>query len=204
MDSELKFDLHIKTITNKAMKLYGWLVRNLVSREKTIIIRIYKTLIRPNLEYASSVWCPSRHDLIEMLERIQRKVTKLLNEFRCTTISYSDRLKTLQLPTLQWRRNYLDLLQVHQILHGDLSIRKQLFQYVSEISDAALRRHKLSIYKGCFHSSIYKNHFVNRVIDQWNSLPDVILDISNFKVFKKTLKNFLLEHGKYKPFEWAD
>ena len=120
MDSTLIYKQHIQKIVNEAMKRYGWMVRNLVTRDRHVIIRIYKTMVRPILEYASSVWSPYRVGLINQIERVQRKVNKLVLRH----LSYPHRLELLKLPTLKWRRYYLDLLKVHAIVHGNQQTRK--------------------------------------------------------------------------------
>ena len=52
------------------------------------------------------------------------------------------------------------------------------------VSGASLRRHRYNIYKANVHTDMYKHHFVNRVVDQWNSLPEALLDLPAIK-FKK-------------------
>ena len=200
IDGSLSNKPHIQKIVNQAMKIYGWMVRNLVTRDKVVILRVYKSLIRPILEYASSVWSPHRIGLIDQLERVQRKVTKLIYR----DALYSDRLTMLKLPTLRWRRNYLDMLRVYSIVHGDESLRRELITFSSEvsISDANLRRHRYTIYKANVHTEIFKHHFVNRVVDQWNSLPEPLLDLLQQSLFKKQLKSYLLTNGKIEPYVW--
>ena len=156
---------------------------------------MYKTLIRPSLEYASSVWSPTRVGMIIKLEKVQKRITKLV----CRTGSYSDRLRALKLPSLRWRRNYLDLLRVYQIIHGNQQLRKQLFTFSNEVTESNLRRHKYNIYKTKVRTDIYKHHFINRVTDQWNALPTDLLDAPRFSLFKSQLKAHLLATGA--PYE---
>jgi len=193
MDETLSYKAHIETVVNKAMRTYGWLSRNLTTRDRQVVVKVYKTLIRPTLEYASSVWSPSRVGMNDRLEKVQKKITKLVAR---NAGSYSDRLRTLKLPSLRWRRNYLDLLKVFQVVHGDQKFRKQLFTLSAEITDSNLRRHRLAIYKNKVHTDLLKHHFTNRMVDQWNALPEELLDIPGvkFKLFKTKLKVHLLSH----------
>jgi hypothetical protein len=199
MDPTLCYKTHIEKAIGKAMRIYGWITRSLITRESCVIIRTYKSLIRPILEYCSSVWSPSRRDLISNLERVQRKVTKLVFK---SYLPYSERLQKLQLPSLQWRRTYLDLLRTHQVVHGNVSIRKQLFKFTSEVSTSTvnLRRHRFSLYHAGVHCELYRNQFANRVITKWNALPDNLLDITQFALFKSKLKQYLLV--SIDPYKW--
>ena len=199
INSELSFKQHIESIISRALKLYGWLVRNLVTRNYFIKIRMYKAIIRPTLEYASTVWSPSRTSQIVQLEKIQRKFTKFALNWT-NNCSYEERLQRLSLPTLLWRRRYLDLLMTHRIIHGPTVIRQILFKLHSEQSTLNLRKHRFAIFKVTFRSDIYKHHFVNRVVDSWNSLPFDLLDIMNFSDFKKRLKIYL--YLNFNPYKW--
>ena len=195
----LSYEEHIFAICNKATRMYGWLTRTLVTKDTLVMIRVFKALIRPILEYASTVWSPTHVGLILKLESIQRKVTKFA--FRNNPVlEYSDRLRLSKLPTLVWRRLFLDLLMVHRILHGEATLRKELFKLSSEISSTNLRRHCFTIYKDSFSCNIYKHHFAIRVVDEWNALPHDLLNVVNFTIFKKQLKMYLLSN-KY-PNQW--
>ena len=139
MDSRINFKTHVQSIVNKCFKIYGWMVRTLVNRDKTIVLAIYKSLIRPNLEYASSVWNPSAVGQSQILEKVQRKITKLILS---KDIPYGKRLEILKLPTLKWRRMFLDMLRVYEVLHMEPELRRQLFTLNSEKSNVNLRRHR--------------------------------------------------------------
>ena len=102
MDSMLSFKPHIQDIVAKSLKLYGWMVRTLVTRERDVVLKIYKTIIRPNLEYASSFWNPTAAGQIKLLEKVQRKVTKLILG---KNLKYNENLQIQNLPTLKWRRH---------------------------------------------------------------------------------------------------
>ena len=72
-------------------------------------------------------------------------------------------------------------------------IRKTLFTFNSEISNTSLRRHRLALYKEEVHSNVFKNQFANRVIDSWNSLPSLLVNLPTFHLFKSNLKRHLME-----------
>ena len=56
--SNLKFDQHITTIVNKANQLLGLIKRSFCYMDKTLFLKLYKSSIRPHLDYGNSVWYP--------------------------------------------------------------------------------------------------------------------------------------------------
>ena len=75
---------------------------------------LYKTLVRPVLEYGNSVWKPYFKKDSELLEKVQRRSTKLVRPIKDK--SYPSRLRELRLPSLVYRRQRADMLQVFRIL----------------------------------------------------------------------------------------
>ena len=63
---------------------------------------LYKAIVKSQLEYAVSVWCPYRKEDILRIEKVQMRATKLVSSVK--NLSYTDRLKKLKLPTLKFRR----------------------------------------------------------------------------------------------------
>ena len=71
-------------------------------KEKELIIPLYKTIVRPHLEYSIQAWRPYRKKDIDTLERVQRRAIKMIPKPR--NISYEMRLKECGLTTLETRR----------------------------------------------------------------------------------------------------
>ena len=113
---DMKFDIHINNIVNKANRLLGLVKRILI---------IYKSIIRPVIDYGDSVCNPSLKQHIQIIENIQRRGTKLVPEL--VNMNHTDRLKMLNLPTLKYRRKRGDLIQVFKILNGHYDINWEDF-----------------------------------------------------------------------------
>ena len=75
---------------------------------------LYKIFVRSHLEYAESVWNPHYMYLINDLEKVHKRDTKLLRQ--CKHLNYRQHLEFLNLPTLVFRRNRVDILDVFKIL----------------------------------------------------------------------------------------
>ena len=116
IDDEVKFSNHIQTQVNKANRAIGALKHSYKFMDKASFLILYKSLIRPHLEYASPVWSArTKHDQ-DSLERVQRRATRLVPAI--SALDYSNRLKELKLPTLSYRRQRADAIQLFKITHG--------------------------------------------------------------------------------------
>ena len=76
--------------------------RNIAYKEMFLIIPLYKAIVGPHLEYCIQAWNPHLRKDVDMLEKIQRRATKLIPELRDQT--YEERLKECGLTTIETRR----------------------------------------------------------------------------------------------------
>ena len=107
--------------------------------------RGYCNRLRPSvcpLWYATSVWSPMFKKDSITLENVQRRATRLVNSLSGRT--YEDRLKTLGLPTLEYRRLRADVIQVYKILNQIDRVDIDKFFTMSELST---RGNSLKIFK---------------------------------------------------------
>ena len=102
IDPLLNFNEHILNTTNKARKLCGMIVRNLDYKNPEIFIPLFKSIVRPILEYANCVWSPHKRKDIDIIEKVQRHFTK--NIVGMKELPYEERLQILKLPSLEYRR----------------------------------------------------------------------------------------------------
>ena len=67
-------------VTAKGNQIIGLITRNQMYKEKELIIPLYKTIVRPHLEYCIQAWRPYRKTYIDILERVQRTSTKTIQK----------------------------------------------------------------------------------------------------------------------------
>ena len=84
--------------------------------DESSFILLYKSMVRPHLEYANSVWCPHKLGDIKEIEKVQKRATKLVINLK--KIPYTNRLQRLKLPTLKYRRLRGDMIEVFKITHN--------------------------------------------------------------------------------------
>ena len=56
--------------------------RNITYKDKSLIVLLYKAIVRPHLEYCIQAWSPYLRKDIDMLEKIERRATKLIPGLR--------------------------------------------------------------------------------------------------------------------------
>ena len=109
----------------KGNQILGLIRRNIVYKETDLIIPLYKTIVRPHLEYCIQAWRPYRKKDIDMLEGVQRRATKMIQKLR--NISYEMRQKECGLTTIKARRLRGDQIEAFKILNGYENVDRNIF-----------------------------------------------------------------------------
>ena len=82
-NTSFNFEDHVRNSIAKANGTIAWLTRSMISREPSVMLGLYKSLIKPHLEYCSQAWAPmARHgnwSLIPELEGVQRSFTRMIS-----------------------------------------------------------------------------------------------------------------------------
>ena len=136
----LSFEQHISNVANKANRLIGLIRRKFTYMDNQLFLTLYKSLVRPHLDYGNLVAYPVTKKCKQVIENVQCRAIRLVPELR--KLSYPDRLKELSLPSLAFRRQRFDLIQVFKIIHHIDDIDHSTFFTYAE-SDH-LRGHCLS------------------------------------------------------------
>ena len=173
----------------KANTVLGMIKRNIVYKSKDVIVRLYKALVRPKLEYCVQAWCPYLKKDISILERVQKRATKMIEGY--TNMSYEDRLSNTGLIKLEKRRARGDLIQVFKIIKGiDKVDYRQFFEITDSNRSHKTRGHNLKIIKVGCKSDIRKHFFSQRVVNAWNGLTQFVVDADTIDSFKNRLDKF--------------
>ena len=187
---------HLNKI-NKANALVGLIRRSFSHLDGKMFKKLFITFVRPHLEYAQAVWQPHLVKHKKIIENVQIRATKLVDGLK--ELSYEDRLKELDLPTLEFRRARGDMIEAFNHIHRydkdaispkfcqrNRPSRKHNFQVIEHRSTDGERGHQFN--------SFY-NHF-NRI---WNNLPSEVVDAESVDSFK----NQLDKHWEDAPLKYA-
>ena len=82
---------------------------------KDMMLHLYKSLVRPVVEYGNIIWGPYYITDQRAIKKIQRRATKLIPELRQYT--YQEQLHKLSLPSLAYRRQRGDMILLYQLIH---------------------------------------------------------------------------------------
>ena len=178
----------IESCISKANQMICWITRNLISREKLLMLRVYKTLIRPHLEYCVQLWNPAAEHgnwyLILRIEGVQRRFTRMIEEVGL--LPYSERLQILGLTTLVERRSRGDLIEVYKASHG-VSQLNGVFKFGRSGFNLVCKPGRSKVTK----INNLKRNFINeRVMLFWNKLPIDVKNASCLNDFKSGLETF--------------
>ena len=110
VDKDLNYTEHMNTTVKKAKNICYMLMRSISYKCPEIMVPLYKSLVRPILEYGNVIWCPYKVKDIDFIEDVQRYYTKRI--IGMSELSYEDRLMKLKLPSLAYRRVRGDMVEV--------------------------------------------------------------------------------------------
>jgi hypothetical protein len=124
ISDDLKWESHIKNICGKANKTLGFLRRNLNIGSTSVKEQAYKSLVRPSLEYACSVWDPHLKSDINTIEMDQRRAARYVTNRQRSTSSVGDMLQHLKWRSLEDRRRDARLVMMYTISQGKVAVSK--------------------------------------------------------------------------------
>ena len=180
-NTSFNFKDHVRNSIAKANRTIAWVTRSIISREPSVMLGLYKSLIKPHIEYCSQAWAPmARHgnwSLILELEGVQRSFTRMIDGVGLLT--YRDRLDKLKLTTLLERRVHGDLIEMFKIQEGFVSYGFDLFGRAGRTVADRSKPHRFTTNETDF--------FAQRVLCYWNSLPALVKASESVTSFKSRL-----------------
>ena len=178
----------------KANQMAGHIYRIVTHKSVQSVVPLYNALVRPHLEYCSLVWSPYLKKDILSIDKVQRRVSKMIPSI--SALTYEERLKRTGLISLENRRLRADLLEVFKILKGFVKVDPATH---FSMSDRRSRGHMLKLEKPRARLELRRHFFSNRVIDAWNSLPGHMVEATSTNMFKAALQR--LPHGAFKSWK---
>jgi len=114
--------LAYNTITNKAKNSLRFIRRNVKTQNKQLKEAAYRTYVRPQVEYCSTIWHPWQKHLTHRIEMIQRSATRYVQNDYHYTSSVTNMLRELKWSTLEQLRNQASLTMLHKIHNKQVNV----------------------------------------------------------------------------------
>ena len=187
--NDLSWNTNIDKSIVKANSTIGWTMRNIISRERNVMLSIFKTLVRPHLEYCVQLWapCPDHGNwkTIMKIEGVQRRFTRMISGIG--HLPYQERLEELQITTLIERRARGDLIECFKIFKGIANYGSNLLTF---------SRSGYNLINNTRPAGRLSRAFPARVTNYWNKIPDTVKDCATVDAFKGRLQTFKKERSQ--------
>jgi hypothetical protein len=191
VDEQLKFQEHLAAKVNQANKLLGLIWRTFDYKDKENLLLLYKSLIRPHLEYASQAWAPHLRKDIEALESVQRRATRMMPGLK--ELSYEERLKNLKLPTLAFRRLRGKMIEIYKMTQGHYE-DQTIWTRIKRTPHAGTRGHSHKLQAKGARVDARKHSFFVRAVEPWNSLSSHVVEAPSIVAFERRLDKHWKDH----------
>ena len=182
LTDNMKWDQHINNICDKANRTIAFLRRNLSIGATSVKERAYFTLVRPLVEYASTVWDPHTQKSTKKVEMVQRRAARYAKNRHRNKSSVTDMLSTMNWRSLEDRRRDARLCMLYKVDRNLVAIKKDK----RLIPPKRRTRHS----QGRAYQTLScrtegrKNSFFPRTVCDWNALPPDITEAESLAAFK--------------------
>ena len=188
ISNKLSWTNHVTSIAKRASQRLGALYRVRSYLTKESILYLYKTQIRPILEYCSHLWSRSTATGTALLDRIQNRVNNLIGpELSQKLEPLSHRRDVSSLSLFYRYQTGLCSSQLHRSVPPLKQFKRQL--------RSAASSHKYTLEVTRCRTAHYQNSFFPQTTKLWNTLPaNVFPDSPNLTKFKTSINRSLKWH----------
>ena len=174
-----------------AQRVLGQICRAFHYRDKLVFIQLYKTYVRPHLEFSVQAWAPWSQADKDLIEKVQRRAVGMVSGL--TAGSYEDKLAELGMVTLEERRHQADMALTYKILTGREAVDPATWFIPASENGRETRATAgmLNVQRRTGRLEVRRNFFSVRTCEAWNSTPDAVKK-------QKTVNGFKMAYAKYR------
>ena len=189
VDSGMTWSEHIGRTVSRARQTCGWALSVFKCRDKTLMLTLYKSLIRSILDYCSPLWSPVAIGQIQLVESVQRTFTSRISNMG--ELNYWDRLKELRIMSIQRRHERYFMIYMFKLKVG--LVPNDIGIIIEDTGRCGFKAKvpPLPVFKSAKIQSLYDRSFSTRGPKLWNCLPKSVRDQTEMNKFKSELGAFL-------------
>ena len=185
LQKDLRWNRQTEFATGKATKVLNFVRRNFYHVKPAVKEKLYHTLIRPHLDYATAAWDPHTSKNIKSIERVQKRAARFVTNTYGRDTSISNILASLGWSSMQERRKQHRLSCLHKMINGKLDI--DYLNYIQPKLARARRGHDCQFQQTHSRTDAFANSFFMRTVPEWNQLaPETVIHTDPVK-FKTAL-----------------
>ena len=183
IEQKLSWNEHIGNMVKKANSSTAFLRRNLQVPQAHIKANAYKTLVRPQVEYASIVWDPFTQANIDKVEMVQRRATHYVQNNYSRYASVNDMISKLGWRSLLQRRADNRLFMIYKIVNGIVATDDS--NKLVQVNRATRHNHSNFFILPSETKTFIQQSFLPSTIRQWNNLPAAVAAAPSLETFKR-------------------
>ena len=190
ISGDLKWYQHVTNITNKANSTLGILRRNVRIPSKAIKSAAYKALVRPHVEYCSTVWDPQTKHLQKKLEMVQRRSARwVCNSYRSgpNSTGPTEMIRDLDWPSLQVRRQIARLCLLYKMANRLVLMPTNTLLIPYPYLTKSMPPHAFTPLDLIPVKLYFSNSFLPKTVSEWNALPHSVAAAPSLEAFKASL-----------------
>nr|VZI47861.1 unnamed protein product [Spirometra erinaceieuropaei] len=191
--TSLKPSLQCSEVAKSATSMLYLVKRAFSSFDEDCFAKVFQPFVRPHLEFAIQAWRPWTAKDLGILEKVQRRATKLVSG-QCS-LPYKTRLANLDLFPLSYRQLRGELIQAFHIVRNQgCCLAFGVFFELATTTN--LRGHPLKLRVAVVRQDTRKFFFSNRVVAAWNALPEDVVMSGSVNTFKCRLDQHCSAHHR--------
>ena len=167
IDESLNYNRQCAKAVLSANKTMGIIDRTYSGKSNDNTLNLYKSLVRPHLEYCCQAWRPYFQKDVDNIQNVQRRMTNMIPEL--SQLNYEERLCRQIFLSLEMHRLRAYLNEVLKIVKGIDNVDQ--CSYFQPSSETRTRGHMLKFFLPSSRLNLRKLSFSQRVVSEWNSLP---------------------------------
>ena len=192
MQNDVSFDEQIARAESSGRRWCSWVLRTFETRQREIMLTLWKQLILPRIEYCSPLWAPYKRKDLEKIEGIQRTFTSKIAGL--SNLRYHDRLKELNMYSIQRRFERFIMICVWKIIEGKtVNVNNQIRTTNNARSGRKCIVQLPKLNGGLAMQTKLYNSFAIRGPRLFNRMPPDIRNLTNSSTlrFKRLLDKYL-------------